>query len=165
MSAHRHEQHVPRGALLGAGAVILFSVGLAAAARHAHVTAPHVASPPPRDVIQVRFEDHKDGAIAMLDGATGRELTIVPPRSNGFVRGVLRGMFRTRKLEAMSPRATFRLAREADGHLTLEDPDTHRRIELDSFGPSNTAAFSELLDAGLRATAGTVAAAPTQATP
>ena len=144
---HHHHQNVPKAALLGAAALIVTSICLAAGARQARLSD---RAPPPRagaDAVFVRFEDRPDGALAMLDADTGRELTRVPPRSNGFVRGVLRGMFRSRKLESMGRNARFRLAREADGHLTLEDEELSRRIQLDSFGPSNSAAFAELLAA------------------
>lgn len=142
---------VPRGVLIAAGIIMLFSIGLAGAARHARLSAPPVPKAPPKAVVEVRFHDAADGSIRMLDASTERELAVVPPRSDGFVRGVLRGMFRTRKLESMDREARFRLAREADGHLTLEDPQTARRIELDSFGPDNTAAFARLLEAGVAA--------------
>lgn len=145
MSDHHHTQTIPRGVLLGAAAMILFSVVLAVTARHARLTAPPVPTPPAIAVLDVRFEDRADGSIAMLDGATGRQVSLVPPRSNGFIRGVLRGMFRSRRLESLGHDGHFRLAREADGRLTLEDHETNRRIELDSFGPTNSAAFAQLL--------------------
>lgn len=148
MSEHHHTQTIPRGVLLGAAVMILLSLGLAAGARHARLTAPAVPTPPALAVLDVRFEDRPDGSIAMLDGATGRLMSLVPPRSNGFIRGVLRGMFRSRRLESLGREGRFRLAREADGRLTLEDPATHRRIELDSFGPTNAAAFAQLLGDG-----------------
>ena len=142
---------VPRGVLIAAGIVMLFSIGLAGAARQAHLAAPAAPKAPPKAMVEVRFHDAPDGTIRMLDAVDGRELAVVPARSDGFIRGVLRGMFRTRKLESMDRDARFRLAREADGHLTLEDPQTTRRIELDSFGPDNAAAFARLLEAGVTA--------------
>jgi putative photosynthetic complex assembly protein len=155
MSAHLHPQTVPRGALLGAAAMILLSFGLAAAARRNHLAHPEAGSAPAQQAIEVRFEDRAGGDIAMLDATTGRPLGLVPAGGDGFVRGVLRSMFRTRKLEsrALSPRglsqtdreAGFRLAREADGRLTLSDPRTGRRVDLGSFGPTNAAAFARLL--------------------
>ncbi|MCU0659273.1 MAG: putative photosynthetic complex assembly protein PuhC [Polyangiaceae bacterium] len=144
---HHHVQTVPRAALIGAAVLIMTSIGLAAGARQARLAARDSVVKPAIEVVFVRFEDRPDGSLRMLDADTGRELTQVPPRSNGFVRGVLRGMFRSRKLEALDRNARFRLAREADGHLTLEDAEVGRRVHLDSFGPSNSAAFSELLAA------------------
>lgn len=145
--AHQHAQTVPRAALVGAAVLIFTSLSLAAGARRAHLAAPAIAESPPIEVVYVRFEDRADGSLVMLDAETPREVAIVPPRSNGFVRGVLRGMFRSRKLESLPRDAKFRLARESNGHLTLEDAEVSRRIDLDSFGPSNSAAFAELLSA------------------
>jgi putative photosynthetic complex assembly protein len=160
MMTDHHTIVVPRGALLGAGAVIVLSIGLAAAARNARVHSPAVPLAPPRQVIELRFADRADGSIVVGDAATGREVSVLPARSSGFVRGVLRGMFRNRKLESMGPDARFRLAREADGRLTLIDPETGRRVDLDSFGPTNSASFAELLAAGLRAPGGAAVPAP-----
>ena len=149
MSDHRHDQTVPLGALLGAAALMLGTIALAAGARHAHLAEPVVVVAPHAS-IAVRFEDRPGGTIAVLDAATGREVSIVPERSNGFVRGVLRGMFRTRKLESIDRSAEFLLAREADDRLTLVDPSSGRRVDLDSFGPTNSAAFASILAAGER---------------
>jgi putative photosynthetic complex assembly protein len=141
-------QGFPLPVLLGAGAMILISLAVAYGARQAHLAAPKVAQRPPLETIDVRFEDRPDGAIAVLEATSGREISVVPPRSNGFIRGVMRGMFRGRKLEALGREGSFRLSREADGRLSLVDPQTGRRIDLDSFGPTNSLAFAQLLAAG-----------------
>jgi putative photosynthetic complex assembly protein len=151
MAAHVHTQTVPRGALLGAAFLIVGTLTLAAVTRRAHLAAPVVATAAPRESLDVRFEDRKDGTLAVVDASNDREVATVPPGTNGFIRGVVRGMFRGRKLEAMGREGHFRLAREADGRLTLEDPQTGRRVDLDSFGPTNSAAFADLLTAGRRA--------------
>jgi putative photosynthetic complex assembly protein len=78
-------------------------------------------------------------------------VTEVAAGSNNFIRGVLRGMFRGRKLESLGHDGVFTLARQANGRLTLEDPETKRRVELDSFGPTNAGAFEGLLAAATRA--------------
>lgn len=149
MSDHSHHQTVPRGALWAALAMILLSMGLAAGARHHHlqVAAEQPAASPARESVDLRFADQPDGSIAVLSATTGQSIHSVPPRSNGFVRGVLRGLFRVRKLEAIDREQSFRLARENDGRLTLSDPQTGRRIDLGSFGPTNQAAFADMLQA------------------
>lgn len=151
MAAHLHDQPMPTGVLLGAAALLAFTLALAASARLSRSAHPLPARPAAIAAIEVRFEDRPDGAIAMLDATTGRELSLVPPRSNGFIRGVLRGMFRGRKLESLGRDGVFRLSREADSRLSLEDAQTRRRIDLDAFGPSNSAAFAQLLAAGTQA--------------
>jgi putative photosynthetic complex assembly protein len=143
---HSDAPSVPRPLLWAAGALMLSSIALAAVGRSGQRTESAAFA---QQVVELRFEDRPDGALAVLDGATERELKVLPPGSNNFIRGVLRGMFRVRKLEALGRDVQFRLAREASGKLTLEDRELGRRIELDSFGPDNTAAFAELLEAGV----------------
>lgn len=150
--SHHHPQTVPRSALIGAAALICATLGLAAGGRSARLAERALAAERPAiEAVDVRFEDRPGGAVAMLDAATGREAGAVAPGTNGFIRGVLRGMFRTRKLESLGREAPFRLARGADGRLSLEDPQTGRRVDLDSFGPTNSAAFGDLLAAARRA--------------
>ncbi|MBC7781542.1 MAG: photosynthetic complex assembly protein PuhC, partial [Proteobacteria bacterium] len=50
----------------------------------------------------------------------------------------------------------------ADGRLTLADPATGQRIDLESFGPTNAAVFARLIVAG--ASAGDSTAQPTTLT-
>lgn len=151
MSEHHHDQAVPRAALVGAAALIVFTITVAAFARHSHLAArAGTSSPAPIESFEAKFEDRPGGELAVLDARTGREVTDVAPGTNGFIRGVLRGMFRTRKLESLGHDATFLLARQQDGRLTLEDLQTARRVDLDSFGPTNSAAFAGLLSAGRR---------------
>jgi putative photosynthetic complex assembly protein len=144
-ATHAHVQAVPRPLLWGAAALMLGSVLLAAIGGK-----PGQPTERASQVIELRFEDRPDGTLAVLDGPTEREIALLPPGSNHFVRGVLRGMFRVRKLEALGRDVQFRLASDASGRLTLEDRELGRRIDLDSFGPDNSAAFRGLLAAGVR---------------
>jgi len=133
------------------GGLLAFSIAVAGlSAHHARTAAPEAGSPITSTVV-VLFEDRPDGSIAVLDAVTAREVSVVPPNSNGFIRGVLRGMLRSRKLESMGRGAAFRLARHQDGRLSLEDPQTGRQVDLGSFGATNEAAFGQLLNAGLQA--------------
>jgi hypothetical protein len=43
----------------------------------------------------------------------------------------------------------MQLLGRADGRLTLIDPSTQQRIDLEAFGPSNAAVFAGLQTAGL----------------
>jgi putative photosynthetic complex assembly protein len=152
MGQHLHRQTVPRSVLVAAAIMMLVSIGLAAGARRMQLSGPPKNAAPPVESIEVRFADRADGSIAVLEARSGREVSLVPPRSNGFVRGVLRGMFRTRKLESIDRSERFELARHADGRLTLTDPQTGRRIDLNSFGPTNAAVFQNLLAEGRKVT-------------
>jgi putative photosynthetic complex assembly protein len=52
----------------------------------------------------------------------------------------------------MGSEAPFELIAQADGRLTLHDPATGKRVELESFGPTNAANFSRLLALPARST-------------
>ena len=39
----------------------------------------------------------------------------------------------------------FQLVGRADGRLTLVDPGTQRRVDLESFGPTNAEVFAKLM--------------------
>lgn len=155
MADHIHTQHIPRAAIIGAGILMLGTLALAGGARQLHLAeAARAAAPAPDyEAYQIRFEDRKDGTLAVLDATSGVDISTVPPGTNGFVRGVLRGMFRSRKLEAIGHEGSFRLAREAGGRLTLTDPQTARRVDLDSFGPTNSQSFTLILESARAARA------------
>ena len=151
MSGHVHKEEVPRGALIGALALILVTVVIASTARHANLVA-RASMPPvpaPIELLEARFEDVPDGSIRVIDAKSGELVSTIEPGTNNFVRGVLRGMFRGRKLESLGHQPPFALARGSDGRLTLTDPLTQRSVDLESFGPTNSAAFASLLSAGV----------------
>jgi putative photosynthetic complex assembly protein len=148
--SHHHEQKIPRPVLIGAAALMLLSLVFAGVSRQSLKTELARPRPAPLESVTLSFED-RAGAVVVTDASSGRELVSLPPNSNGFVRGVLRGFFRERKLESLGRQASFVLAREADGRLSLEDTQTGRRVDLNAFGPDNTAAFAQLLDAARHA--------------
>ncbi len=94
---------------------------------------------------QLRFEDGADGSIAVRDARTGARLDTIAPGTNGFLRSAMRGLVRERKRQGLGPEQPFELLGRADGRLTLVDPGTGRRIDLESFGPTNAAVFARLL--------------------
>jgi putative photosynthetic complex assembly protein len=99
-------------------------------------------------VRDLRFEDRPDGGIDVFDARDDRLVDTVQPATNGFIRGTLRGLSRERKRVGVGPDSPYRLIARADGRLTLEDPSTGRRVDLESFGPTNTGAFAKFLVAG-----------------
>jgi len=135
----------PRWVLLGAGAVVAFSliaVGLVRITGNGpdQKPAPGVAERP------LRFVDRPDGSIAVIDGRTGQQITSVQGEQ-GFVRGALRALSRERKARGIGSELPFQLIARADGGLTLFDPVTNQRVDLESFGPANAGAFASLLTA------------------
>ena len=139
--------------LLGAGGLIAMTIALAAGPKLGYLppiatatserTAHHVAVVETRSL---RFTDRIDGALVIDDVARGTNAAILPHGvNNGFIRGVLRGMARDRKLRGVGASAPFTLTLFADNALTLSDPSTGRSIELGSFGPTNKQSFADLL--------------------
>ena len=121
--------------------VIMITIGVVSRARHAG-TAPGAIPVRSADLL---MQDHDDGSISVLDAGTHAVIDTVPPKTNGFLRVVLAGMVRERRLDGIdSP--VFHLTRWSDGRLTLDDAATHRLVELEAFGPTNEAAFGRLLD-------------------
>ena len=142
MSASKSK--LPRGAILGAGFLVISSLLLVGVAR---LTGYRPAEPPVSAVVEsydLRFEDRPDGAVLIYD--THDRLTdTLQPGTNGFVRGVLRGLVRERRADHIGPTPPFRLTRWADGRLSLDDPSTGRHVDLEVFGPTNAGSFADIL--------------------
>ncbi len=138
-------QQFPRGALYGAAALVGLALAATAFARLSGIGTTHAPVAVAVESRDLRFEDRSDGAVAVYDVASGREVEAISPGTNGFLRGVLRGLARDRKLQHIGTEPPFRLTRWDDGRLSIEDMGTHQRIELASFGPTNAAAFARLL--------------------
>jgi hypothetical protein len=59
----------------------------------------------------------------------------------------LRALTRERRARGLGAEVPFQLVSRQDGGMTLLDPLTSQRVDLDSFGPSQVAAFAPLLTA------------------
>jgi len=149
MTDHAHAPHIPRPVLIAAGLLMVSTIVIAVVGRNVRLAeAERTLDRPPVAAVDLRFEDRSSGAVAVLDAHDGSEVELIPPASNGFIRGVLRSMFRTRKLEGTERDAPFRLSREQDGRLLLTDPETGRYVELRSFGDTNEESFDRFLAMG-----------------
>ena len=130
---------------MAAGGLVLSSLILVSLAR---ITGYRPEHPPASSVIQsrdLRFADRADGAVLVYDVADGQLTYTLPPGTNGFVRGVLRGLVRERRADHIGAAQPFRLTRWADGRLSLDDPSTGRHVDLEVFGITNAGAFAEIL--------------------
>jgi putative photosynthetic complex assembly protein len=143
--AQRQSDTFPRWVLMCGGGVIalsLISVGLVRLTGNGPDQRP-VASAPQQER-QLRFEDRPDGSIAITDARTG-ELVSSVQGEQGFVRGALRALARERKARGLGPEQAFQLMVRQDGGLTLFDPVTSKRVDLEAFGPTNADNFARLL--------------------
>lgn len=129
--------------LMAAGLLVVLSVVGVAAVRWSGVA----ISTPDAPVVSARvlqFADRADGGIDVTDVASGRLVETVTGQA-GFVRGTLRGLARERRRSGVGPAEPFALLAHSDGRLTLVDPSTSRRVDLESFGPTNEAEFVRML--------------------
>ena len=144
-SAH-DDKSIPRPLLIGAALLVIITMVSAGTGR---LTGVGTTMTPTSEVVQARslqFADRTDGGVDVTDVTTGTSVYVVPPGTNGFLRGVLRGMSRTRKLENVGPEPAYTLTRWADGRLSLADPSTGREVNLEPFGPTNYRVFAKFLD-------------------
>lgn len=153
--AHSHANTVPRPALVTAGALIAITLALTALVRVGVLDREAVpgverarAGVGTRTVRHLAFADRSDGAVVVRDADSDRTLAVLIGENDGggFVRGVMRGMARERRMKAVGAEAPFELTLWDNGSLSLRDPATGRAIELGSFGASNRAAFARFLD-------------------
>jgi putative photosynthetic complex assembly protein len=93
------------------------------------------------------FTDTPHNSVVVRDAASGAliaEFHGVEGEAS-FVRGSVRALVRERAMRGIGAEQPFLLSARADGRLTLSDPTTGERLDLESFGPSNVAAYARLL--------------------
>ena len=147
MSEQARIHPFPRGPLFGAGALVLLTILLAGTARFTGLGTSQVDPANPVQTRDLRFEDRDDGSVAVLEAKDGAVVEILAPGTNGFVRGVMRGLARERRSRGIGDGPSFNLTLWRDGELSLTDNATGRTIELTAFGSTNRASFAVLLDA------------------
>ncbi|MGA7809644.1 photosynthetic complex assembly protein PuhC [Bradyrhizobium sp.] len=145
MSQAIHEPVVPRGWLFAAAALVLFSLAAATTVRVTGVGGAHMTLPAAVESRDLQFEDGEGGAVQVFDASNHRLIDTLAPGSNGFIRVVMRGLARERRLGDIGAQPPFRLTRYAGGQITLTDTSTGKQIDLGAFGSSNTQAFARLM--------------------
>jgi putative photosynthetic complex assembly protein len=153
MSHAHHNEPFPRRALIGAGALVGTTLLLTGA-----VSLGLIAKPKNAEQVRVEnglrpaasrtltFADVEGGGLEILDVGSGSVATVIQPgEQSGFIRGVLRGLMRERRMAGLSLTAPFDLTLWENGRLSLRDTLTGRTIELGSFGADNRNAFLRLV--------------------
>jgi len=138
------QRHIlPRHIGVALGLVMFASLSLVAVVRWSGAEIRYADSPS-QQVRLLRFEDRPNGDIGVVNAQTGADVAQFSGEQ-GFLRGALRAMARERKRRDLGPMEPFELHARTDGRLTLIDPATHMRLDLESFGPTNAGLFAQLL--------------------
>ena len=135
----------PRGILALAGSAVALSIVAAAVGRltGAADSTPTAAMVASRELL---FRDQPNGAVVVYDASdSSAPIEVVAPATNGFLRATMRGLARQRIRQDSDREIPFRLTGWADGRLTLEDPTTGRKVEMEAFGITNEEVFAHLL--------------------
>jgi putative photosynthetic complex assembly protein len=144
-AAHHHEIYIPKGALIAAGILVAFALIAVTASRLTGVGQVKMTPPPIVESVDLQFEDSQDGAVLVYRASDRQLIDSLPPGNSGFVRVVMRGMARERRLADVGQQPPFRLARHENGQITLTDTSNSKMIDLNAFGSSNVAAFARLM--------------------
>ena len=138
---------LPRGALAGVAVLLSFVLTAVLVSRESGLGASRMPESAMVASRELRFVDRADGAVEVYSGADDTLVQVLPPGTNGFLRGTLRGLARYRKPYKVGAAMPFRLTRFADGRLSLDDPVTGEHIDLEAFGSTNAGIFADLLTA------------------
>ena len=92
----------------------------------------------------LQFRDMPGGDILITDATTGEHVARVQGEQ-GFIRGILRALNRSRKMRGLGPDGTFDLTRFDDGRLVISDRSTGEHLDLGAFGPTNIGSFAPFI--------------------
>lgn len=143
---HDNDPLVPRAWIVSAVALVLFSLAAVTTVRLTGVGASRMTLPAAVESRDLQFEDGKDGAVLVYDARDRQLIDTLAPGSNGFVRVVLRGLARERRLGDIGSQPPFRLTRFENGQMMLLDTSTLKQIDLAAFGSTNAEAFARLMN-------------------
>jgi putative photosynthetic complex assembly protein len=146
MHDHVAEDHrIPRFVLRAAMALVLFAFAAVAIGRYTDTGLTLTPPAAPVEARELRFETQADTSVVISDVQTGRMVALLKPDGDGFIRGVLRGLARGAALERIDERNVYVVTRWDDGRLSISDPATGARFDLNSFGRTNLDAVARLL--------------------
>lgn len=141
----REEVMIPRIVLRALLGLILFSIAAVLVAKftgYGQMLTPESTAAETR---LLQFDVRRDGIMVVRDHESGAEVALFGEGEGGFIRGVLRGLSRGRALERVEAGDVYLLTRWEDGRLSVTDPVTGDRFDLNSFGVDNLRAFAQLL--------------------
>lgn len=116
---------------------IVIAVGAVVSTR----PAPGPPAEAPLASLSLRFVDLPDGAMSVIDHATGRQIAHFADGENGFVTTLIRVVRRDLPRADVSNSMPFRIEAWQGNRVTLTDSINERRIDVRAFGPTNEAVF------------------------
>lgn len=102
-----------------------------------------VSSRPQIDGVALRFEDSANGDITVIAHSSNVVVQTISGEAP-FIRGVLRSLVRARKQNQQGASEPFWLGHSSDSASSIEDRVTGARVELDAFGQTNLASFTQI---------------------
>jgi putative photosynthetic complex assembly protein len=146
IAANPEKERIPRLLLRAIGALLVFCLAMVAAARITGMDP--IAAPPPSQPQEMRriVMAPQEGGVVITDAETGQVVARLIEQGGGFVGGVHRALARVRDTHDAPALAPVHLVRWRDGRLSLLDPATGWRAELQGFGVDNHLAFAALLE-------------------
>ncbi|MEL6869819.1 MAG: photosynthetic complex assembly protein PuhC [Pseudomonadota bacterium] len=149
---HDHKNLVPAVPLkLAIGLVVLTLVGVvwqrattdSPQVRDAARTQAALINPLESRLLQ--FEDGEAGTVIVRSLDDGKVLDTLMTGEGGFLRGILRGLTRERRMSGAPKAPGFLLQRFEDGRVVLVDTATNTVIDLRAFGHTNAEDFLRYL--------------------
>jgi putative photosynthetic complex assembly protein len=138
-----HPGDVPRDVLIIVGFILLLTTLAAAFGDKGRGN----QFPTGRVVAQrsLMFVDAPDGTVIVNDAASNKRVAVLPAKSNAFIRTTMRGIAHAGDHEFAVQNHAVLLTMWEDGRLTLDDPVSGRRLDLEAFGKDNAGAYASLL--------------------
>ncbi|WOE74541.1 photosynthetic complex assembly protein PuhC [Alterisphingorhabdus coralli] len=150
--SHDHDPTVPPGALVGAAVLILTCLAMTAAVTNGYL--PKSGSPElsraQQAIAQEKtrtlfFADTAEGGVEVTDSITGETVLEVPYGEGGFLRASLRRLVKERRARGIGAETPFTLILWENGALSLDDPTTGKKVEIQGFGPDHTNMFASMI--------------------
>ena len=134
----------PRVPLFATIAVLGSVLVLSAAARFTGYATPP-APPPVIATTELTFSDLPDGGVAVHDFYTGKIISTIAARDDGFLRTTLRVLVGQREKENLGDEKPFMLQALQGGRIQLTDMATGQTVELEAFGQNQINEFLPLI--------------------
>jgi putative photosynthetic complex assembly protein len=134
----------PRTPLFATVAVLAGVLVFSAAARFTGYATPP-APPPVIATTALTFSDLPDGGVAVHDYATGKIVSTIAARNDGFLRTTLRVLVGQRMKENLGDEKPFMLQALQGGRIQLTDTATGQTVELEAFGQNQINEFLPLI--------------------